>query len=150
MSDIVLLMHRIIFHLGQWRIPLLPNLMNKLFIRLLFGCQLGVGTKIGNNVNLGYGGLGIVIHENAVIGNNVRIGTNTTIGGTMNNSKVPIVGDNTIISTGAKILGPTRVGRNCVIGANAVVMNNIPDNCVVVGVPAKIIKNNINIGDYRN
>ena len=143
-------MHRIIFHLGQWRIPLLPNLMNKLFIRLLFGCQLGVGTKIGNNVNLGYGGLGIVIHENAVIGNNVRIGTNTTIGGTMNNSKVPIVGDNTIISTGAKILGPIRVGRNCVIGANAVVMNNIPDNCVVVGVPAKIIKNNINIGDYRN
>jgi serine O-acetyltransferase len=117
---------------------------------LLFGCQLGVRTKIGKNVNLAYGGLGIVIHERAVIGNNVNIGTCVTIGGTTKKYEVPIIGDNAIISSGAKILGPVTIGKNCVIGANAVVLDNIPDNCVAVGVPAKIIRRNININDYRS
>lgn len=149
MSKIVLIIHRIIFNLNQFGIPLLPSLLNKIFVRLIFGCQLGVGTKIGKNVDLGYGGLGIVIHENAIIGNNVNIGTCVTIGGTNKIKEVPVIGDNSIISSGAKILGPIKIGKNCVIGANAVVLNDIEDNCVAVGVPAKIIKKNINIADYR-
>ena len=110
---------------------------------------MGTGTKFGKNVNLGYGGFGIAIHERVVIGNNVEIGTCATIGGTNRKWGVPIIGDNTIISTGAKILGPIKIGMNCVIGANAVVLDNIPDRCVAVGVPAKVIKTNINISDYR-
>ncbi|MBD3794095.1 MAG: serine acetyltransferase [Campylobacterales bacterium] len=54
-----------------------------------------------------------------------------------------------MISTGAKIIGPIQIGKNCVIGANAVVLTDIPDNCVAVGIPAKIIKENIDISDYR-
>ena len=149
MSKIVLLLHKIIYQINILRIPLLPQLLNKLFIRLLFGCQLGLKTKIGRNVDLGYGGLGVVIHDRAVIGRNVSIGTCVTIGGTTKIYEVPIVGDNSIISTGAKILGPVKIGKNCVIGANAVVLNDIPDNCVAVGIPAKIIKRDIKIEDYR-
>lgn len=149
MSKLLLKIHKIIYLLKQMRIPLIPTIINKIFIRLLFGCQLGTGTKFGKNVSLGYGGLGIVIHERAVIGHNVRIGTGATIGGTTKKWEVPIIGDNTIISTGAKILGPIKIGSNCVIGANAVVLESIPDNCVAVGVPAKVIKRSINISDYR-
>jgi len=143
-------LHKIIYKLKMFGIPLLPILCNKLFIRLLFGCQLGVGTKIGENVRLGYGGLGVVIHERAVIGNNVNIGTCVTIGGTTKKYEVPTIGDNTIISSGAKIIGPITIGENCVVGTNAVVLNNIPNDCLAVGVPAKIVKRNINITDYRN
>lgn len=150
MSNIVLLIHKIVFKMHLLRIPLLPSLINKLFIRILFGCQLGNGTKIGNNVILAYGGLGIVIHERAVIGDNVTIGTCVTIGGTTKKVAVPVIGDNTIISSGAKILGPIEIGKNCVIGANAVVVDSIPDNCLAAGVPAKIVKENIDISDYRS
>jgi serine O-acetyltransferase len=150
MSKIVLMIHRIIYELKRIGVPIFPDLCNKILIRLLFGCQLGVRTKIGKNVNLAYGGLGIVIHERAVIGNNVNIGTCVTIGGTTKKYEVPIIRDNAIISSGAKILGPVTIGKNCVIGANSVVLDNIPDNCVAVGVPAKIIRRNININDYRS
>jgi serine O-acetyltransferase len=149
MSKLLLKMHKMVYLLKQMRVPLIPAIINKIFIRLLFGCQLGTGTKLGKNVSLGYGGLGIVIHGRAVIGNYVEIGTGVTIGGTNKKWVVPIIGDNTIISTGAKILGPVKIGSNCVIGANAVVLESIPDNCVAVGVPAKVIKRNINISDYR-
>jgi len=116
MSKIVLKIHRIIYEMKRVGVPILPELCNKLFIRLLLGCQLGVTTKFGNNVNLGYGGLGIVIHERSIIGNNVNIGTCVTIGGTTKKYDVPIIGDNTIIATGAKILGAITIGMNCVIG----------------------------------
>lgn len=149
MSKIVLIIHRIVFYMHLMGIPLLPTLINKLFIRLLFGCQLGVNTKLGKNVSLGYGGLGIVIHERAIIGDHVSIGSCVTIGGDNKHFEVPTIEENTIISTGAKILGPINIGKNCVIGANTVVLNSIPDNCVAVGIPARIIKRNINTADYR-
>lgn len=74
MSKVLLKLHGMIYSLHQLGIPVLPAILNKIFIRLLFGCQLGVKTKFGKKVELGYGGLGIVIHERAVIGNYVNIG----------------------------------------------------------------------------
>lgn len=150
MSNLILPIHRIVYKLKLLGIPVLPSLINKIFIRLLFGCQLGTGTKIGNNVSLVYGGLGVTIHERAEIGDNVYIGTCVTIGGTTKKYEVPTIGDNSFISSGAKILGPIKIGKNCVIGANAVVLNNIPDNCVAVGIPAKVVKKDIDIADYRD
>ena len=149
MSRIALLIYKLIFILNKSGIPFIPNLLNKLFLRLLFSCQIGVGARIGKNCTLGYGGLGIVIHNKSIIGNNVNIGPGVTIGGTSKEQEVPIIGDNTILSSGSKIIGSIKIGHNCVIGANAVVLKDIPDNCVAVGVPAKIIKTNINIQDYR-
>lgn len=83
-----------------------------------------------------------------MIGENCIIGTNVTIGGRSYIEKVPVIGNNVYIGTGAKILGDVVIGNNCVIGANAVVVKHVPDNCVVAGVPASIIKENIDIKDY--
>jgi len=148
MTKIVLFLYLIVYKMYKFNIPILPELINKIFIRLLFGCQIGTGAKLGRNVILAYGGLGIVIHHRSIIGNNVNIGSGVTIGGTSGKFQVPSIGNNTIISSGAKIIGPVKIGNNCIIGANAVVLSDIEDNCVAVGIPAKIIKRNINIKDY--
>jgi len=149
MSKISILIYRLVYKLYIWKIPIIPEIINKLFLRILFGCQIGTGAKLGQNVNLGYGGLGIVIHPRVVIGNSVSIGTGVTIGGTSGKFDVPKIGSNTIISTGAKVIGAVRIGTGCVIGANAVVVTDIPNNSLVVGIPARVIKQNINVSDYK-
>lgn len=77
------------------------------------------------------------------------IGSCVTIGGRGKHYEVPVIGDNVQISIGSKILGPVHIGDNVVIGANSTVLKDIPSNCVAVGSPARIIKENINIKDYQ-
>ena len=137
------------YYLNSLKIPILPELINKIFIRLLFGCQLQLGAKIGKNVELGNGGLGIVVHRHAILEDNVTIGPNVTIGGTSKKFGAAHIGKNSFIGTGARILGPVKIGKNSFIGANAVVTKDIPDNALAVGIPAKVVKTNINIDDYR-
>ncbi len=98
---------------------------------------------------LGFRGLGTVIHDQAVIGRNVYIGTNVTIGGRNGALTVPVIGDNCFIGTGAEILGAIHVGRDSVTGANAVVLTDVPARSCVAGIPAKIIRSNIDLRDYR-
>lgn len=148
MGKLVLLIYHFGLFLHQKKIPVLPTII-KYFIRIVFGPHIGMGARIGKGSVLGYGGIGVVIHHRVVIGNNVSIGQNVTIGGTSKKYEVPVIGDNTQLSAGAVIVGPVNVGANCVIGANAVVVNDIPDNSVAVGIPAKVIKSDINISDYR-
>lgn len=140
--------YAVAYRLNKFGVPLLPKLINKLFIRLLFGCQLSMGIKIGKGVELGYGGLGIVIHGDAVLEDNVIIAPNVTIGGTSRKFGAPYIGENTFVGAGARLLGPIKIGKNCYIGANAVVLNDIPDNSLVVGVPAKVIKKDIDVSQY--
>ena len=89
--------------------------------------------------------IGIVIAEGAKLGQNCVIYQNVTIGGKTRVGKngFPTIGDNVIIYAGACIIGDVKIGNNVQIGANAVVTKDIPDNCVVAGIPAKIIKKNI-------
>lgn len=68
------------------------------------------------------------------------IGQGVTIGGKSGWYEVPVIGDDVIINAGARILGPVKIGNNVIIGANAVVVKDVPDNCVVAGVPARIIR----------
>lgn len=82
----------------------------------------------------------IVINGNAKIGKNFTIRHGVTVYDV--NGKTPIIGDNVTVGAGAKIIGGIKIGNNVVIGANAVVNKDVPDNCVVVGVPARIVKNN--------
>lgn len=147
MSKIVYLLYKISRWLYLAHIPLLPGLI-KGFIRITFACNLPYTVQIGEGTTLGYGGLGVVIHPRCVIGENCLIAQQVTLGGTSHKYEVPIVGDNVLIGAGAKVLGAIKIGNDVVIGANAVVLNDIPDNCMVAGVPAKIIKENINIKDY--
>lgn len=150
MSQLVVFIYRIAYFLNSYKIPILPEVINKIFVRLLFGTQIQLGAQLGKNVVLGNGGLGIVIHRHAVLGDNVIIAPGVTIGGTTKKYGAAKIGHNTIISTGAKILGPVIIGKNCVVGANAVVINDIPDNSLAVGIPAKVIKSSIDITNYRD
>lgn len=120
------------------RVPLLPKFIY-IFNRIFFSTVIPPSASIGNNVILGYQGLGIVIHKRCIIGNNVNIGTNVTIGGRSGLYGVPVISNNVIIGSGAKILGPITIGDGAKIGANAVVLNDVPPNATAIGVPAKII-----------
>lgn len=140
-----------IYKLAHWlylnHIPFLPRILMKI-IHVIFSCSIPYQAKLGKNLKFGHGGLGVVINKKVIIGDNCTIGTCVTIGGTNKIKIVPQLGNNVYVATGAKILGPVTIGDNVVIGANSVVINNIPSNSVVAGVPAKIIKKNINIQDY--
>lgn len=105
------------------------------------GIEIHPGAVIGKNLFIDHG-YGVVIGETAVIGNNVLIYHGVTLGGTGKDKgkRHPTVKDNVMIGTGAKILGPVVIGKNCKIGAGAVVINDIPKNSTAVGVPAKVVK----------
>ncbi|SFN46597.1 serine O-acetyltransferase [Bizionia echini] len=124
-----------------WKIPIIPNIL-KLLCFLIYNSNIPFQCKIGKGSKFGYGGIGVVIHKRTVIGENCSIGTNITIGGKHPHYEVPVIGNNVYIATGAKVLGPIKIGDNVIIGANAVVLKDIPSNAVVAGIPAKIIKYN--------
>ena len=130
------------YRIGRWfflrKIPFIPKLI-ELIIFLLYNSRIPSACQISSGSFFGYGGIGCVLHPRSVIGENVTIGTNVTVGGKSGHYNVPVIGNNVYIATGAKVLGPISIGNNVVIGANAVVINSVPDNCTVVGIPAKII-----------
>lgn len=140
------------YRLANWlyrhHIPFLPKILWKIMC-VLFNSSLPASCTIGKGTVLAYGGIGIVVHARAVIGRNCVIGQNTTIGGKSGWYEEPVIGDNVHISAGARILGPIRIGNNVIIGANAVVVKDVPDNCIVAGIPAKIIKEGILMEDYE-
>lgn len=135
----VLALHRVAHLLHRLRVPVLPKAIYALN-RVVFGVVLPASATLGKRVVLGYMGLGTVIHARAVIGDQVVIGPNVTIGGRSGLRDVPIIEDDVFIGAGARILGPVRVGRGAVIGANAVVIKDVPENAVVAGIPAKILR----------
>lgn len=122
--------------------PILPDLVYKI-MRIIFACDIKYTVTIGHGVRLYHNGLGVVIHKASVIGNNVSIYQNVTIGGNGKDpahNGAPVIQDDVFIGAGAVILGPVTVGRGAKIGANAVVINDIPPGATAVGVPATIIK----------
>jgi len=149
LSKIVVYIYNFALFLHNLKIPILPKLINIIFVRLLFGCQISLGAKLGKGTAIGYGGMGTVIHDRAVIGKNVLIGSGVVIGGTSKKYEVPVIGDNCEIAPGAKVIGPVKIGNNCIVGANAVVIRDVPDNTIVGGVPAKVLKTDIDISQYR-
>lgn len=139
------------YRLGNWchrhHVPLVPTVM-KACTRLLFCAHVPCEASIGKGTMLGYSGLGSVVHQRAVIGSNVMIGSHATIGGRSHFEGVPVIEDDVFIGAGACVLGPVRVGRGAVIGANAVVIEDVPARSVVAGVPARVIRSEVDSRDY--
>jgi len=131
--------YRVANYLYLKKIPLIPKLLYW-FIFLVFNSVVPPSAKIGANSKLAYGGIGVVLHSASVIGSNVVIGQGVTIGRKLDPSGVPTIGNDVYISAGSRVLGEVYVGNNVIIGANAVVINDVPDNSIVAGAPAKIIK----------
>jgi serine O-acetyltransferase len=107
------------------------------FWSLVTQCEIHLGSSIGRGLILTHPN-GVVIHPRAVIGRNCLFMQQVTIG--MNRGGVPVVGDGVEIGPGAKVLGPIRIGEHAVIGANAVVIADVPDCAVVVGAPGRIVR----------
>lgn len=122
------------------RIPVLHRLFNYLG-RLITGSDISYSATIDGGLLISHG-MGVIIGSNVFIGKNVKLMNDITVGSKWaRNGKdgQPIIGNNVSIGVGARILGPVKIGNNVIIGANAVVLKDVPDNCIAVGIPAKII-----------
>jgi serine O-acetyltransferase len=108
--------------------------------RLATGIEIHPGAKIGRRLFIDHG-MGVVIGETAIVGDDVTLFQGVTLGGTgkEHGKRHPTIDDNVVVGGGAKILGNIIVGKNCRIGAGSVVLRNVPDNSTVVGVPGHII-----------
>ena len=111
--------------------------------RFLTGIEIHPGAKIGHRLFIDHG-LGVVIGETAIVGDDVTLYQGVTLGGTgkEHGKRHPTIEDEVVIGGGAKVLGNITVGRNCRIGAGSVVLRNVPENSTIVGVPGHIIFRN--------
>ncbi|MBI2871110.1 MAG: serine O-acetyltransferase [Candidatus Omnitrophica bacterium] len=138
-------LHAIMFYraahrLHALKIPFLPRFVSQ-FARAVTGIEIHPGAKIGRGFFIDHG-MGVVIGETTVIGKNVTLFQGVTLGGTgkERGKRHPTIGDNVVVSTGAKVLGNITIGDYVNVGANAVVIRDVPSNCTVVGVPGRIAR----------
>lgn len=107
------------------------------------GIEIHPGAQIGKGLFIDHGN-GVIIGETTIIGNNVTLYQGVTLGGTgkEHGKRHPTIGDNVMISAGAKVLGSFLIGENSKIGAGSVVLSEVPPNSTVVGVPGRVVKRN--------
>lgn len=128
--------------LHRWKVPILPKVIYY-FTRFFFSASIPYTATIGRNTSFNNYGLGVVIHRRSIIGENCEISHQVTIGGRGGFYDVPVVGNDVFIGPGAKLLGPIKVGDGAIIGANAVVLADIPAHAVAVGIPARVVKERV-------
>ncbi len=134
------------YHINHWlwnhRCFLFARWMSQV-ARFLTGIEIHPGAKIGRRLFIDHG-VGVVIGETAIVGDDVTLYQGVTLGGTgkEHGKRHPTIEDDVVIGGGAKVLGNITVGRNCRIGAGSVVLRSVPENSTVVGVPGHIIFRN--------
>ncbi len=135
-----ILYHRFAHFLYRHHLKFLARWVSQ-WSRCWTGIEIHPGAKIGRRLVIDHG-MGIVIGETAEIGDDCLIYHGVTLGGTGKDhgKRHPTIGNNVLISTGAKVLGPFRVGDNARIAANAVVLQEVPENATAVGIPAQIVR----------
>ena len=135
-----LISHRIAHKLAYWGVPFIPRYLSFL-TRIITGIEIHPKARIGNRFFIDHGE-GVVIGETAIIGDDVLIYQQVTLGGTGNDhgKRHPTIGNNVIIGAGAKILGNITIGDNTRIGAGSVVVDNVPENSTVVGIPGRVVQ----------
>ena len=107
--------------------------------RIVYSCDIAYKAEI-DGVLFAHKGLACCIHPNAKIGKGSRIKTGVGIGELTGDHKAPVIGENCFIGVNATILGDIKIGNNVTIGACALVLKDLPDNCIAAGVPAKILR----------
>ena len=136
--------HRIANFFSIAKLDLIARIISQ-FSRFLTGIEIHPKAKIGENLFIDHG-MGVVIGETSEIGNNVTIYHMVTLGGISpsinsdnqrDSKRHPTLMDNVVVGSGAQVLGPVVIGKNAKIGANAVVTKDVPENAVMVGIPAK-------------
>ncbi len=136
--------HKIANFFSVAKFDLIARIISQ-FSRFLTGIEIHPKAKIGNNLFIDHG-MGVVIGETSDIGDNVTIYHMATLGGISpsinsddqrNTKRHPTLMDNVVVGSGAQILGPVTIGKNAKIGANAVVTKDVPQNAIMVGIPAK-------------
>lgn len=132
--------YRISHFLWKAKIPFFPRLVSQI-AKFLTGIEIHPGAEIGKGLFIDHG-MGVVIGETSIIGNNVTLFQGVTLGGTGKETgkRHPTLGNNIVVGAGAKILGNITIGDNSYVGANAVVLRNVPANSTVVGVPGHVTK----------
>lgn len=132
--------HRVAHFLWTHNFKTLARILSQ-FARFCTQIEIHPGATIGRRFFIDHGG-GIVIGETAVIGDDVLLYHQVTLGGTslVKAKRHPTLGNNVLVGMGAAILGPITIGDNCRVGANAVVNKDIPPDCTVVGIPGRIIR----------
>lgn len=138
-------LHALVFYkiakaLKGLKIPILPRFLSQ-FAKWLTGIEIHPGAVIGEGLFIDHG-MGVVIGETSIIGDNVTLFQGVTLGGTgkEKGKRHPTLGNNIVVGAGAKILGNIKIGDNVLVGANAVVIRDIPSDSTVVGVPGRVAK----------
>ena len=148
------LFHQIAHFFCVAKFDLIARIISQ-FSRFLTGIEIHPKAKIGKNLFIDHG-MGVVIGETSEIGDNVTIYHSVTLGGISpsinseeqrNVKRHPTLKDNVVVGSGAQALGPIVVGKNSTIGANAVVTKDVPENAVMVGIPAKNV--GTTTGDFK-
>lgn len=134
--------HRIANFFFKYNLKFIARVIS-MISRFFTGIEIHPGATIGKRLFIDHG-MGVVIGETTVIGDDVTIFHQVTLGGTGKNigKRHPTIEDNVVISTGAKVLGPITIGKNSKIGANSVILTDVPQDCTAVGIPAKVVRKN--------
>lgn len=134
--------HRINHWLWKHHLRLLARWLSQ-WARLFTGIEIHPGAEIGHRLFIDHG-MGVVIGETCVVGDDVTLYQGVTLGGTgkEKGKRHPTLGNGVVVGTGAKVLGNITVGDNCRVGAGSVVLRSIPDNSTIVGVPGHIVLRN--------
>ena len=135
-----LIIYRISHVLSKAGMPFFPRWLSQVG-RFLTGIEIHPAAQIGKDFFIDHG-MGVVIGETTIIGDNVLLYQGVTLGGTgkEKGKRHPTLGNNIVVGTGAKVLGNINIGDNSYIGANAVVVRDVPPNSTIVGVPGRITR----------
>ena len=134
-----LILHRIAHKLNYWKIPLIPRMIST-FSRFITGIEIHPNARIGQRFFIDHG-MGVVIGATTIIGDDVLLYQGVTLGGTgkEHGKRHPTLGNNIVVGSGAKVLGNITIGSNSRIGAGSVVIDDVPENSTVVGLPGRIV-----------
>ena len=137
--------HALLFHrFAHWllvkRVPFLPRALSQL-ARFITGVEIHPGATIGEGMFIDHG-MGVVIGETTEVGDNVTLFQGVTLGGTGKHrgKRHPTLGNHIVVGAGAKVLGPITIGDYVKIGANSVVLQDVPEHSTVVGIPGEIVR----------